>query len=524
MPSSQTAVSEELAQIDLALRSNATVTVDLAKSFVARHPGNADGFIFLGRAHQVRAQFIEMLDAAQRALAISPDNPLCRVLEMEALFRCGRSEEAFSTARKLEAGGKFDPMILDQLGNFYSQTNRYADAKRCYERLMVLTPTNQHVASRLAAAHAALGEVDKAERLLDGMIRKSPQEYDAYYNRAMLRKQTRDRNHIPEIEKVLAEPFESNTAEQVLCYALAKELEDLREWRRSFAALKRGADVKRRSLGYRVEDDLDYFTALTEAFNEAFVGRKVPGYEERSPIFIVGLPRSGTTLLDRILSSHSLVGSVGESDDFRVTVARHTGGQQEDGNISYSGVSALDFETIGREYCTSVEGLLPGYPHILDKTPLNYCHVGAIATALPRAKILCLRRNPMASCYATYKTLFRSGYPFTYNLEELGRYYIGFSGLMDHWHRVLPGRVLDVQYEDIVANQERVSREVISFCGLAWEEGCLNFEKNDSPSLTASVAQVRQPIYSSSIDQWRNYEEELAPLAQIFKAHGISID
>ena len=154
----------------------------------------------------------------------------------------------------------------------------------------------------------------------------------------------------------------------------------------------------------------------------------------------------------------------------------------------------------------------------------NFYHLGQIAVALPDAPIVHLRRNPVANCYAIYKTLFRGGYIYTYDLIEMGRFYLGYLELMAHWRRVLPGRFLDVDYEELVTNQEEVTRRMVAWCGLEWEDACLSFEKNKSPSMTASVAQVRQPIYDSSVHQWRNYEKELEPLIRLFQDAGVKVD
>ena len=262
-------------------------------------------------------------------------------------------------------------------------------------------------------------------------------------------------------------------------------------------------------------------------FDEAFFAQHPVGYPDESPIFVLGMPRSGTTLIDRILSSHSTVGSVGESDEFSHLIIRRTrpDGPQEGIDIRHIRKARnLDWDSAGREYCRAVRGLLPGYEHLLDKTPRNFLYVGLILAALPNAKIVHLRRQPVDSCYAIYKTLFRQGFPFSYDLRDTGNFYLGYRELMEHWRRVLPGRFLDVDYEDLVDHQEEVSRRMISFCGLEWEDACLSFEKNTSPSATASAAQVRRPIYKSSVALWRRYEQELQPLIRILREGGIQVD
>ena len=522
----ETAISiqQDLERIDDALRASSAEVLDLTADFVARHPGHIDGWIFRGRALQLSSQFAAMLEAAGRAQALDPANPLGQLLMVQALLANGRAKEAFEGAKALESKRKFDPAILGQVGNFYAQTNRHADAVRCYERVKILLPGDASTIYSLASAHVAMGQLDKAEQLFDALLRKSPHEYDAYYNRATLRKQTAERNHVAEMEAVLAQPMRQESGEQTICYSLAKELEDMKDWKRSFHYLRRGADAHRVNFPYDRDYELGMLDTIERIFDADFFRQPRRGFDAGQPIFVLGMPRSGTTLVDRILSSHSLVESACESSEFAASVLRACGGQDGRGNIAYERTRDLDPAALGQDYCNTMAGLLPGVRHALDKTPSNFYVVGLIAAALPNAPIVHLRRNPVANCYAVYKTLFRSGYNFSYNLEEMGEYYLGYLRLMAHWRKVLPGRFLDVDYEALVADQAAESRRLIAWCGLEWEDAVLAFEKNASPSLTASAAQVRQPIYRTSLEQWRHYEEELQPLIRVLRDGGVEID
>ena len=518
----------QLERIDDHLRQDLPfVAKSLAVRFVAEHPSNIDGWIMLGRACVALREYDKALDAGEKATAIDSGHPAARLLFIEGLLRSGRNDEALNTTRSLEKDRQFDPVVMHEVGWAYSRMNKHADAVRCYERVRILQPINRPVVHNLAGAYIALGELEKAEAIFNDVLRKDAHEVDTYYNRATLRKQTRERNHIAEMEGVLAGVKPGENAEIVLCYALARELEDLGEWKRSFTYLKRGANAFKRISPYRVEIDLALMNEIRVQFDEAFFAQHPVGYPDESPIFVLGMPRSGTTLIDRILSSHSKVGSVGESDEFSHLIIRRTrpDGPQEGIDVRHIRKARnLDWDSTGREYCRAVRGLLPGYEHLLDKTPRNFLYVGLILAALPNAKIVHLRRQPVDSCYAIYKTLFRQGFPFSYDLQDTGHFYLGYRELMEHWRRVLPGRFLDVDYEDLVDHQEKVSRRMISFCGLEWEDACLSFEKNTSPSATASAAQVRRPIYKSSVALWRRYEQELQPLIRILREGGIQID
>ncbi len=238
-------------------------------------------------------------------------------------------------------------------------------------------------------------------------------------------------------------------------------------------------------------------------------------------MFILGLPRSGTTLVDRILSSHSQIDSRGESSDLGAAVMR-LAGPASDKQQLIERAARLEPAAIARAYCAR----LPAGQrvHLIDKTPVNFLYVGLIAHGLPHARIIHVRRHPMDVCYAMYKTLFRMAYPFSYDLADIGRYYLAYSVLTAHWRTHLGARLIEVDYEQLVLHQESTTRRLLAEGGWPWEDACLEFHRNDTPSLTASAAQVRQPIYSSSVGLWRRYAAQLAPLAEQLSDHGVAIE
>lgn len=518
-------IGTKLERIDDHLRQGLPLTAKaLGRSFVEAHSENVDGWILLGRAYLALNDNSALMQCAERSVTISPKHPAALLLLGEALLRAGRIQAALECIRKLEKERKFDPAILTQVGFAYTRTNHHEDAVRCYERVRVLRPADLQVVHNLAGAYIALGKIEKAEKLFDDLLRKFPHEYDAYYNRSQLRKQTSESNHVEQMEALLAELPPKSLAEPVICYSLAKELEDLKEYKKSFLYLKRGADAYAAHSDYRVEQDTVMMDEIKQKFDQAFFANPPKGFADQSPVFVLGMARSGTTLVDRILSSHSCVESVGESYEFTRAIARHSGREGMMDFIDIAKTGNIDWSSAGRDVWAALSGLAPGCPHPLDKTPKNFYYLGLILTALPNAKIVHLRRNAIDNCYAVYKVLFRQGYPFSYNLENMGRAYLAYRDLMEHWRKVLPGRFLDVNYEDVVSQQEEQTKRVVEFCGLPWEEACLSFEKNASPSLTASAAQVRQPIYKTSVALWRHYEDELQPLIRVLREGGVEVD
>lgn len=425
------------------------------------------------------------------------------------LLQEGRFEEGTSALDALSARADLGAAALAEVGQLYTSLHRHPEAERCFARAVRLQPRGAAHLYNWATALIALGRLEEAEATLDRVIDLNPQDADAYYNRATLRRQTPSRNHVQELRAALGRRPVRPGGSVALCYALAKELEDLADYPGAFAALREGAATRRRMLSYRIEDDEHTMARVATHFDAAYFSRPAAGCPDARPIFIVGLPRSGTTVVDRILDSHSRVESRGESNEFArvlVQAAGPTAGRDE----LIARTAQLDLAPVGESYCRRL-GCAAGERSI-DKNPVNFLYLGLIARALPAARIIHVRRDPMDVCYAMYKTLFRMAYPFSYDLSDLARYHHAYERLMNHWRAMLPGSFLDVSYEALIADQERVTRGLLEFCGLPWEEGCLHFERNEAPCLTASAAQVRQPLYSSSVGQWRRYASELEPL------------
>lgn len=494
----------------------------LCSRLVEGEPENVEGWLTLGRICQQQADFDGALENARHAKETAPGNFTARLQEVESLIHMGHIEEAQKCLIELEGLGPEDPRLQQHVGEFYTHAGLHEEAVRTYSKAYDLAPRDAGAAYNLAASYIATGDIVRAEELLDLVISLTPSDYDAYYNRATLRTQTQERNHRAELESLLASGIEQSHGRVQVLFALAKELEDLGESEQSFARLREGANLRKQVLSYRVEQDIETITAIRGAFDEEFFATGQDGCEQDDNIFVFGLPRSGTTLVDRIISSHSKVRSLGEISDFVLGLMSAVGTADSKTDLVAKS-TRLDFRALGQSYADATRQRGGDAQYLIDKSPMNFLYVGLIAKALPQAKIIHLRRNPMDSCYAMYKTLFRMGYPFSYDLEDLAQYYIAYHGLMDHWRCLLPGRILDVDYEALVEDQEAVSRAMIAHCGLEWEDACLEFHKNTSAAATASAAQVRQPIYQSSVAKWRNYETELEPLRRALESHGIAV-
>ncbi len=466
------------------------------------------------------------LESIERGLHILPRDTRLFISRAQCLLALGRLAETCEAAAAARRSAPADPVILDAIGSLFSQGNDQQRALEAFDRAVALAPNNPHFIFNRATIHRFLGRLAEAERDYDRVIELRRDDYEAYKNRSELRTQSPAANHIGELEEVLARGISDWRGNVQIRYALAKEYEDVGDYTKSFEHLQEGAAQRRRHMRYEVASDEATVDWIIEAFSEtASVG--VSGAPSAAPIFIVGLPRSGTTLVDRILGNHSEVHSAGELDHFALCIVAgvRRGNQARMSRRELVARSAhLDFAALGAEYLERARHTLGAAGRFTDKMPLNYLYCGLIRRALPQAKIVHLTRHPMAACYAMYKTLFKDAYPFSYDLEELGRYYIGYRRLMDHWHASLPGAIHSLSYEALVADQIGETRKLLDYCGLDWEDACVDFHRNVAPITTASAVQVRQPLYRTSVAQWRHYAAQLEPLGSQLRAAGIDME
>ncbi|MDP3460497.1 MAG: sulfotransferase [Hyphomonas sp.] len=472
-----------------------------------------EGWIAAARLSQMANDFAGMRDHLARALQLAPGSPLAHLMDVEAQILLGEINAARTALADMETKAGIDAAWNGRLSEAYTQCGDHVSAERCSRRAHELVPTDPAFAHALAAALLANGKLTEAETLLDELIKSCPQEHDAYYNRATLRRQTPDSNHVDEIRERIESEGHNLAASVQLHYALAHELDDLGSHDESFAALKTGADARRRMMAYRVAADTDTMAKIAEVFDEAFFSRTLDGCPDASPIFITGFPRSGTTLVDRILSAHPQVDSLGELTDFPMALIAQAGtaGSKQD-LIKQS--ASLDMRALGEAYIKRTRQRANGNRFFIDKAPSNFLYIGLIAASLPYARIIHLNRNPLDNALGMYKALFRMGYPFSYDFNDLAAYMRAKNRLMTHWRSVLPGRIIDVSYESIVTEQEAETRRLLAACGLEWDPACLDFHLNDSPSATASAAQVRRPLYASSVGRWKKYRKHLGPLIE----------
>lgn len=467
------------------------------------------------------------LRAIDKAVTLEPENKEWKLQKGKCLMSLGLPQKARPLLLELAEQPLANGYQYATLGLLLSRLELHEQALEKYLEAARLEPGESQHFYNLATVHRFLGNFEAAEASLAQVLALNPDDYDAYKLRADLRRQTLDSNHVQELGQLIDAGIEDTRGRVEVLHAMAKELEDIEAYEQSWVYLKQGADTRRKLMQYDVGGDIDTMDRIREVYQAPLFDGRVVGDDNNEAIFVLGMPRTGTTLVERILSSHSQVYAAGELNNFALQLTQQARlaepppkSKTELVNLSAS----LDFSELGRAYIDSTRPATAVRPHFIDKMPLNFLYAGLLHLSLPNAKIVHLRRHPVDTCFAIYKTLFKDAYPFSYDLRELARYYLAYDALMNHWSSVMPGVIHTVHYERLVGSVEEESRGLLAYCGLPWEQQCLKFYENAQASTTASASQIRQPVYSSSVDKWRHFESQLQPLIEILEQGGLALD
>jgi tetratricopeptide (TPR) repeat protein len=503
----------------------------IVRAYLLEHGNHVEAMRLLARIGLQQ----EVLDDAETLLEA--------VLTLAPDYRAARYDYAMALLRRhkhVQAIAELDKLLRLDPGNRVYRTS-YATAQvglGDHERALglyreLVADAEQALPAselHLSIAHSlkALGRQQESIDAYHAAAAARPNYGDAYWSLANLKTY---RFSDDEIARMRAEEAAGATVpvdRYHLCFALGKALEDRGEFAESYRYYERGNALKKAESRYRPEP-VERNTRLQKAIctHEFFAARQnaeppgasPDGIPDAVPIFVVGLPRSGSTLLEQILASHSKVEGTMELADIPRMVLDLQGREPDNENPRYPRVLAdltpEDIRALGRRYLSDTRIYRTGKPYFIDKMPNNFRHLGLIHLILPNAKIIDARRNAMACCFSNFKQLFAAGQEFTYSLEDIGRYYRTYLELMAHWDSVLPGKILRVEHEDVVENLEANVRRVLEFCGLEFEPQCVEFYKTERSIRTASSEQVRRPIFKEGIDQWRNFEPWLAPLKEV---------
>ena len=400
--------------------------------------------------------------------------------------------------------------------------NRHDEAITHCEEALTITPSSYAAHNNLGRVLQEIGRIGEASRAFEKAIEIAPRRTGLYVNLFSCRKVSVGDPHLAALEALARDRGSLTDDEQIkLDFALGKAYSDTGQHERSFRHLLDGNALRRRQIVYDEAAVLRWFDDVRKVCTPVVIReRQNLGDPSSVPIFIVGMMRSGSTLVEQILASHPQVFAAGERKDFAnaVKALGMYGSAAAKGGVG----PPLDGETLRRLGATYLSGLTTAAPaadKIIDKMPANFSFLGLIHLALPNARIIHTCRDPIDTCLSCFSKLFTDDQPFTYDLGELGRYYRAYQKLMEHWHHVLPpGAMLDVQYEELVTDFEEQTRRIVAHCGLEWDERCLSFYKTQRPVKTASVVEVRQPVYRSSVGRWRPDSDLLRPLLEALSA------
>ncbi len=493
----------------------------LYREVLQANPRNVDALRMLGVLSFGEGNVDEAERLFRRAVAVAPDFVNAIIDLGMALKEQSRIEEAIECFRQ---AAKLEPRNVKahfQLGQILAPAALNNEAIEAYQRVLDIRP--RHGGALLGMGHAlkTMGQTEEAIASYRKCIEAKPDRGEVYWSLANLKTYKLSDDDIKEMQVQVAKEGLSDESHVNFLFALAKAYEDRGDFDRAWDYYVAG-NAKRRMLehydpvGLETRDD-----AVIKVFTREFLQENTGlGNPDPAPIFILGLPRSGSTLLEQILASHSMVEGTSELPYIK-RVENSLSKNRVDG-VNYPEamleLGEAHFKSLGQDYLDAAAlHRVNGTPRFIDKMPNNFPSVGLIHLILPNAKIIDARRYPLDSCLSNFRQLYGRGQPFTYDLTDIGEYFLEYQRMMDYWHEALPGRVLTVQYEDVVTDFENQVHRLLDYCELPWEDACLRYHETDRPVRTASSEQVRQPVYTKSVHFWRNYEKNLGELIDVLR-------
>ena len=512
--------SELLAVISYLSNDRLADAERLCKHFLRSNKTHVEGMRLLAEIATRNRTFDEAEFLLESCIEFHPTHRDARIQYANILMRMQKFAKAYEQAEQLLAEYPEDDNHVRALyAAACAGIGRNADAIECYESLISRHPDNHFFPVSLAHVYKADGDIEKAVALYRQAYRLKPDHGDAFWSLANTKSHEFTDDELARMESLAKDPSTGANDRIQVCFALGDAYERKRRYERSFGYYSRGNALKqpmtyhdRRHLQVRIDSQIEVCT------EELFVRRGGLGFGAPDPIFVVGLPRSGSTLIEQILSSHSAVDGTMELHNILNLAKRLRGRDMPDAPPRYPRIlNEIEddyFHRFGEQFIDDTRAYRGTAPFFVDKMPNNFFHIGLIKLILPNAKVIDARRHPMACCFSGYKQLFGEGQEFSYGLHEIGNYYRQYVKLMDHWDKVLPGFVLRVQHEDVVEDLDGQVRRILDFCGLPFEQACVDYHQTERSIRTPSSEQVRQPIYRSGLEQWRHYEAWLDPLKE----------
>ena len=475
-------------------------------------------YVHAALAEASRGAFDEALQWTETAPPQAQESAPILIVRADILRQLHRHEEGTDACRRALALDPESSDAYNSLGLLLQEQARDDEAIAAFDRATALAPTATLPLANKGAALTQCGRLDEAVAVIERAHALDPGSASIWYTRAMTKQFDLDTVEIAAMEELAApDRTPSYTDRLYLHFALGGAYLERNDAERAFHHLDAGNRMKRAQLRYDADAAERRIEAIAAAFPPALIAEAPStGFPSELPVFVVGMPRSGTTLVEQILASHPHVYGAGELRHFEAEVQRAAREQGRDYPGFMASLRPAEYCEIGRAYLAKIEAARPPAARVVDKMVTNSLYAGLIHLALPRARIIFCRRDPLDTCLSCYSKLFTSGLEFSYDLVELGRYHRAHDRLMDHWRSVLPsGNFLEIDYESVVADLEAAARRLIAFCGLEWSPSCLRFHETRRPVRTASMVQVRRPLFRSSIGRWRQFRAHLAPLIEV---------
>lgn len=471
----------------------------------------------LGNVLREMGRFEPAAEAYLRAVELEPKRAdihcNCGYVQM----KLGEYENAHHS---LEKALELDPGLVDAhftLGQLYATTNKLEAATESFRQAIVCDPEDIRTHMELGTVSLELGQIDDARDCYRRVHEIEPDHAQTWFLLGKTEKFSADGPEIEAMEGLLNRLPINDEGRIHLGFALAKAWDELDDADKAFSYLEAANRLKRNTFQYDADEHARRIERIIKAFDASTISEAPhEDMSTESPIFVLGMPRSGTSLVEQVLASHSQVFGAGERED----LARLVSARDYPEEVVSLTTPAL--KKLGESFVGSLKSLAPQSQRVTDKTPLNFLYIGLIWLCLPNAKVVHCVRDPMDTCLSNYKELFASGHFHSYDLEELGEFYRMYHRLMEHWKDLFPGFINDLRYEDLIADPETEIRKLLSWVELSWEDGCLEFHKTERPVRTASAFQVRQPIYETSVRRWKKYQKQLLPLSDALGPLGIS--
>ncbi len=509
--------------LELYEKGRAGIAEGICREYLRQRPLDVDAIRLLAQIGIDLGANDEAIQLLERCLELAPDFHFARSNYVNALARQQRFDKALEEMNLLMKTDPTNIAYVSQLAAVLSMAGRFEQAHEKFRDVIARAPRNPRILTNFGHSLRYDGKGEEAIKAYLEAIEADPGAGEAWWSLANLKTFRFNEEQVASMRNRLASIKGNSPDKYHLAFALGKALEDVKEFDESFGAYATGNEVKRRFSAYDRDDTSARIDASIEQTSEDWFDDT--GHQSDEPIFIVGLPRAGSTLLEQILASHSKVEATAELPFIGKIAMDISGRRKRTDEIIYPGIidelTEEQREALGQQYLASARVYRKGKPRFIDKLPNNFMHIPLIKRILPNATIIDARREPMAACFANLKQLFARGQEFTYSQEDIAQYYADYVRLMDHWYSILPEQLLTVRYEDVVDDLETQVRRLLNHCGLDFEETCLRYHEKDRSIRSASSEQVRKPIYRDAMKQWQNYQSHLGPIRKTLVEHGV---